>query len=186
MLMQIETRAAIDVDPQWYALRVMPQREYVAAYLLRKQGCATFIPTEVRSHKRSSYAKGNADFAVPIIPGVVFTGFPTPPAWYDILRNDLILGPVGMDGKPWRLDFVRLLSFFSGLDDGCMVLDDGLRLIHIPGRNPVRALTTRAKTISPRKRQPKKPGNRRDAVPVQRPTAKQADFLSRFVHGGTA
>lgn len=174
------------LDPQWYALRVMPQREYVVAYLLRKQGNATFIPTEVRTHKRSSYSKGKAEFAVPVIPGIVFAGFPAEPAWYDVLQLDLILGPIGMDGKPWRLDFIELLEFFSGVSDGCMVYDDGLRLIHIPGRTPVRTLTTRAKTISPRKRpkRAKRPSGDRYA-PVQPPPAQIADFLSRHVYGGT-
>lgn len=169
-----------DTDPQWFALRVMPQQEYVVAYLLRKQGCATFTPTEIRSHKRSSYSKGKADFATALIPGLVFAGFPGEPAWFNVLKNTLILGPIGMDGKPWRLDFLELLTFFSGINDGCMFIDkDGLRLIHIPGRTPVRALTTRAKTVSARKRakRPKK-------VQVQPPSA-SVDFLARFVHGGT-
>lgn len=174
-------------DPQWYALRVMPQREYVVAYLLRKQGNATFIPTEIRTHKRSSYSKGKAEFAVPVIPGIVFAGFPGEPAWYNVLKLDLILGPIGMDGKPWRLDFLELLAFFSGVSDGCMVYEDGLRLIHIPGRTPVRSLTTRTKTISPRKRakRVKRPSGDRYA-PVQAPPAQIADFLSRHVYGGSA
>lgn len=175
------------IDPHWYVLRVMPQREFVVAYLLRKQGMATFIPTEVRTHKRSSYSKGKVEFAVPIIPGCVFAGFPGEPAWYDLLRNDLILGPVGMDGRPWRLDFVRLLRFFASQNDGCMVMDEGLRLIRIPGRTPVRALTTRARTISPRKRKPKDRNIEKaaDAIPVQVAPQQYADFLSRFVHGGS-
>jgi hypothetical protein len=176
-----------DIDPQWYALRVVPQKEYVVGYLLRRSGMATFIPTEIRSHKRTSYAKGKADFAVPLIPGIVFAGFPSAPAWYDVLSNGLILGAIGADGVPWRLDFLRLLRFFSGVDDGCMVIDeDGLRLIHIPGRPPVRALTTRVRTISKRKREPEKPAADRNEMPVVKAPRKHVDFLSRFVHGGTA
>ncbi len=171
-------------DPQWFALRVVPQREYVVSYLLRQQGNATLIPTEVRTHKRSSYSKGKVEFAVPIIPGIVFTGFPTAPAWYDVLRNDLILGPIGMDGKPWRLRIQELMHFFTGVSDGCMVMDDGLRLIHIPGHPPVRALTTRVRTISARKRKPKARLEVDGDVPVVAPPKRHADFLSRFVHGG--
>lgn len=178
------------IDPQWYAIRVMPQREYVVAYLLRKQGNATFVPTEIRSHKRSSYSKGKADFAVTEMPGIVFTGFPGPPAWYNVMRNHMILGPISLtsNGEPTRLDFLELMRFFSGVHDGCMFIDDeGLRLIHIPGRPPVRALTTRAKTVSQKKRPrsaPKQHQSRTVPATVP-PPRKYADFLSRFVHGGT-
>lgn len=178
-----------NLDPQWYALRVMPQSEHLVAYLLRKQGMATFIPTEIRTHKRSSYAKGKAAFAVPIIPSIIFVGFRTPPAWFDIHRNHLILGPVSLtsDGMPTRLDFVKLFKFFNRVNDGCMIFDDGLRLIQIPGRDPVRALTTRIRTVS-RKEWAHEARVRSRAeeplsVPVERAPRKYADFLSRFVHG---
>lgn len=175
-------------DPQWYALNVAPQKEYVVAYLLRRQGVATFIPTEIRTHKRSSYSKGKAEFAVPMIPGCVFAGFPAAPTWYNLLRNDMIWGAIGMDGHPWRLDFLKLLQFFGGVNDGCMVFDGGLRLINIPGRPPVRSLTTRTRTISKKKRDVAKaePAPGKVEVPIYPPMAKRTDFLSRFVHGGTA
>lgn len=182
MQSSLMTVGAQEIDPQWYALSVVPQKEYLVGHLLERQGLATFIPTEIRTHKRSSYSKGKAEFAVPVIPGVVFVGFPVAPAWYNVLRIDLIRGAIGMDGRPWRLDFVRLLKFFSGVNDGRMVFDDGLRLIHIPGRKPVRALTTRTRTISQRKR---KAAASADAVPVEKPH-RRADFLSRFVYGGSA
>jgi transcription antitermination factor NusG len=180
-------------DPQWYAVRVVVQREYVVAEMLRRQGLSTFIPTEVRAHKRSSYSKGQADFAVPILPGMVFVGFPSAPAWYDVLeRNQLIVAPfsLGTEGTPTRLRMDRLLEFFSGVSDGCMVRDkEGLRLIHMPGRSPVRALDTRVKTISARRKAEKsKPARakRDDPVPTVPAPRKYADFLSRYVHGGTA
>ena len=173
-----------DLDPQWYALTVPPQKEYVVAYLLRKRGMATFIPTEIRTHKRSGYSKGKAEFAVPIIPGVVFAGFPTQPAWYYLLRNELIWGVIGMDGRPWRLNIWKLLKFFGGVHDGCMVFDGGLRLIHIPGRPPVRSLTTRTRTISKKRREATRPRVVDDGGPrVEAPKPHHTDFLSRFVHG---
>jgi len=179
-------------DPQWYAIRVMVQREYVVAEMLRKQGLATYIPTEVRGHKRSSYSKGQAEFAVPIMPGLVFVGFPSAPVWYDLLeRNHLIVAPfsLGTEGMPTRLDFVKLLRFFSGVNDGCMFRDEeGLRLIHIPGRKPIRPLTTRVRIISARRKMEKAKPKRaeRDEPVVTVPAPRRyADFLSRFVHGGT-
>lgn len=179
------------LDPQWYALRVMPQREYVVAELLRRRGLSTLIPTEIRTHKRASYSKGKAEFAVPIMPGCVFTGFPSAPAWFDLLdHNHLIIGPMSLtsDGQPSRLNFVELVEYFSDVNDGCMVRDGGLRLVHIPGRGPVRPLVTRTKIISAKKRAATKnrPLREVDAVPVQKAPKRYADFLSRFVHGGSA
>lgn len=176
-------------DPQWYGLIVLIQREYVVAEMLRRQGLATFIPTEIRALKRASYSKGRAEFAVPFMPGLVFVGFPSAPAWYDVLRNHLIVAPfsLGTDGLPTRLDFVELARFFAGVHDGCMFRDgDGLRLIHIPGRKPIRPLTTRVKTISARRKSEKaKPKRERhDTAVAVPPPRKYADFLSRFVYGG--
>lgn len=177
------------LDPQWYVLRVLPQKEYWAAEMLREQGNATFVPTEVRTHKRSSYSKGKAEFAVPIMPGLVFTGFRTTPVWYDVSRNPLILGPISLtsDGEPTRISILRLLEFFSGVPDGCLVRSGNLRLVHIPGRPPVRSLNTRVKTISARRRAEKAKERRKDGDPAPAAPAprKYADFLSRFVHGGT-
>lgn len=164
-------------DPQWYALRVLPQKEYVAAYLLRKQGVRTFVPTETRFLKRTRYAKSSVEFAVPIIPGCVFAGFDGPPAWYDVLKNTLIVGPEGMDGKPWRLDIAKLFAFLGHVVDGCMVIDEGQRLIYVQGKGMIRSLTTRVKSISPRKKI--NPGQGK----VIETKGRRADFLSRFVLG---
>lgn len=179
----------IDFDPQWYAVRVMIQREHAVAGMLREQGYGTLVPTEVRTHKRSSYSKGKAEFGVAMIPGCIFVGFPSEPAWYDVLRNHLIVAPISLtsDGMPTRIHIQTLMAFFAGVSDGCMVKDDGLRLIHIPGRTPVRALDTRVRTISAKRRQEKekRPMQAGGKVPVVAPPRQYADFLARHVYGGT-
>jgi len=185
-------RAVVEnADPQWYAIRVAVQHEYFVAELLRRQGLSTYIPTEVRALKRATYSKGKAEFAIPIMPGLVFVGFPSEPVWYEVLRNHLIVAPfsLGTEGAPTRLNFVELLKFFSHMSDGCMVRDAaGLRLIHIPGRKPIRPLTTRVKTISARRRTEREKQERTgDDEPTGiAPPRRYADFLSRFVHGGVA
>lgn len=168
-------------DPQWYALHVHPQREYEVAYRLRRLGYATFVVTELRTHKRASYAKGKTQFAVPVIPGCIFVGFPSDPAWLFVLKDPRIVGPYGMDGSPWRLDFVKLFKFLNMSLDGCLTINAGLRLIYVPGHGMVRSLTTRARTVSPKKRSEEQVERR-----VVEPKSRRADFLSRFVHGGTA
>lgn len=169
----------MEPDVQWYSLRVHPQKEYVVAYLLRGQGVRTFVPTEIRTHKRSSYSKGKAEFAVPVMPGRVFAGFDGPPAWFDLLRNNLIVGAEGHEGVPWRLRIDGdggLFEFWGWRAlDGCMVLDRGLQMIHVQGKGLVRSINTRVRTVSKK---------RRTASPVVETTGRAADFLSRFVLGG--
>lgn len=167
-------------DPQWYAVHVHPQREYEVAYRLRRLGYSTFIPTELRTHKRSSYAKGKTQFAVPIIPGLVFVGFPSDPMWFFVLKDPRIVAPFGMDGAPCRMDFVKLFKFMNKTLDGCLIRNEkGLRLVYVPGHGNVRSLTTRMKTISARKRE------EAEKTTTVEPKGRHADFLCRFVYGGT-
>jgi transcription antitermination factor NusG len=172
--------AATDaIDPQWYALHVHPQREYEVAYRLRRLGYSTFVPTELRTHKRASYAKGKTQFAVPLIPGCIFVGFPADPAWLFVLSDPRIAAPYGMDDKPFRMDFVKLFKFMNKSLDGCLVLGDGLRMVYVPGIGKVRSLNTRTKTVSDKRL-------KAEAKRPVKPKGRTADFLSRFVHGGIA
>lgn len=171
-----DMRAPAAEEVQWYSLRVHPQKEYVVAYLLRKQGVRTFVPTEIRTHKRSSYSKGKAEFAKPEHPCRVFAGIPGEPAWYDLLKIHLIIGPEGMNGKPCRLDPKELFEYWGWHAlDGVLEIRDGLQMINVQGRGLVRSLNTRVRTISPRKRK---------GPLVVEVKGKAADFLSRFVLGG--
>jgi len=158
-------------DPNWYALRVRPQAEYVVAYLLRQQGVRTFVPTEARFRRRTRYTKSKAGFAHPEIPSCVFAGFDGEPAWYYLLKNRLILGVEGMDGHAWRFDPGKLHEFFGRTHDGCMVFDGGLRMVSVPGLGLLRSPTTQVKVVSKR---------RRDEDPVVEPTGRRAKLLERY------
>lgn len=89
---------------RWYALDVMRQREYVAGLMLSRRGCVTYIPTETHTRRRSRYARNKIEVAQPIIPGVVFCGFPGQPEWFHIMRIHLVNGVLSLDGQPRRFD----------------------------------------------------------------------------------
>lgn len=184
------TLPGADGDSQWYAIHVHPQREYEVAYRQRRLGLSTFVPTELRTHKRTSYAKGVTQFAVPTIPGCIFVGFPSTPAWYDVLRDPRIVAPFGMDGRPWRLKTTGeagIFRYFAHTLDGCLVRDADVRMVYVPGVGKVRSLNTRLRIVSTKKREQataaKKAARDRGEIPVIQPSRHVADFLARFVLG---
>lgn len=140
-------------EPHWYALRVQPQKEYAIAFLLRRQGVRTFVPTVETWRRRSRYVRHKASFALPQIPGFVFAGFDGAPEWFHLLGNDLILGVQGMGGRPARLAAGPLHQYFANSLDGCLVIDGGLRLVLVPGRGLLRSPTTQVRVVSRRRRE---------------------------------
>ena len=160
-------------EPRWYALRVRVQEEYTVAYMLRQQDVFTFVPTEERFRRRTRYTKSKAGFAAPIMPGCVFARFDGEPAWYYLLKNQLIFGVEGSDGRPWALEPGELYSYFARSVDGCMVFDKGLKMIAVTGRGLLRGPRTQVKVVSHRKRE-------EDAPVVVEPKGVKARILSQF------
>ena len=143
------------------------------AYMLRRQDVWTFVPTEERFRRRTRYVKSKAGFASPIMPGCVFARFDGEPAWYYLLKNNLIIGVEGTDGIPWELRPGELYSYFARTLDGCMVFDKGLRMIQVPGRGLLRGPRTQVKVVSHKKRS-------EDETPVVEPKGVKARILSQF------
>lgn len=160
-------------EPRWYALRVRAQEEYTVAYMLRQQDVFTFVPTEERFRRRTRYVKTKAGFAAPVIPGCVFARFDGEPAWYYLLKNQLIFGVEGSDGQPWQFEPGELYSYFARSLDGCMVFDKGLRMVHVPGRGLLRGPRTQVKVVSHRKRE-------EDEPIVVEPKGQKARLLRQF------
>lgn len=137
-------------EAQWFALRVLPQKEYVAAYLLERQpGVWAFVPTEPRFARRTRYGKGQVEYARPELPGLVIARFEGEPIWYNVMRNNLIVGPLGRDGEAFRLK--DMVSFLARVPTGTLVLRDGTQLVNVRGRE-LRAPTSHKRIISRRKR----------------------------------
>lgn len=154
-------------ETHWYALRVVPQKEYVVAHLLERRDVWAYVPTGTSWRKRTRYARSGTEYAKPLLPGCIFARFPGSPAWYELLVNHLILGPIGRNGAPWCFDAGELFDFFSRAPNGTLVLDRGRHpQVSYQGRM-LRAPTTQVRTISKRKR-----------GMVVEPTAQEATMLA--------
>ena len=108
----------------WYALEVVRQKEYVAGFLLKRQlGCETFIPTETRWRRRNRYARGKSEIAYAAIPGVIFAGFPGPPAWFHLMRLPYITGVLSIGERPATVDGKQLSAYRETQLDGHLVIE---------------------------------------------------------------
>lgn len=143
-----------DDDLHWYALRVVPQKEFAVARMLERVGEVwAYVPTGTYFRRRHRYSETGAEYARPEMPGCIFVRFPAAPAWYNVLRNHLILGPIGRNGAPWRFDAVELYRYFSRTPNGTLVLHRGEPpQISVAGRL-LRAPTTQVRSISKRRKE---------------------------------
>lgn len=156
------------IGTNWYALRVVPQKEYVVAHMLERGEVWAYVPTGTYFRRRTSYSKATAEYAHPELPGCIFARLPHDMAWYDILRNHLILGPIGRNGAPWKFLERELFGYFARVPNGTLVLKRGEPAqVNIKGRL-LRAPTTQTRIISKR---------RKDDNPVIEPTAQEAAAL---------
>jgi hypothetical protein len=146
-----------DDEAHWYALDVMRQKEYVAAYLLQRRfGCMTFVPTQTRFRKRSRYVKSaqsKIEVAYPAVPGVVFCGFPAAPEWFHVMGMHLVNGVLSMDGRPHRIETAsrEWIDYRAHQLDGSMTIERqvflygggeverSVKLIQIQGRGVIRS-----------------------------------------------
>jgi hypothetical protein len=158
----------LDDDMQWYALRVVPQKEYTVAWMLERRDVWAYVPTGTTFRRRTRFSKAGAEYACPERPGMIFARFPSAPAWYNVLKNHLILGPIGRDGHPWQFRPRELYKYFAHVPNGTLVFHEGEALVSVNGRK-LRAPTTHTRIIS--KRRPK-------AETVIEPTAQEAELLT--------
>jgi hypothetical protein len=144
-----------DDELHWYALDVVRQKEYVTGYILQRFGCVTFIPSETRFRKRSRYVKGKGkiEVAYPVMPGVVFCGFPGPPRWFHVMSMHLVNGVLSVDGEPRRIETANpAWIIYRGRQlDGHLVIERqrmlyrgaeverSASLVHLQGRGVIRS-----------------------------------------------
>lgn len=154
-----------DDELHWYALDVVRQKEYVAGYIFQSRGCMTFIPTRMAFQKKGRYAKGKIEVARADLPGVLFVGFPGPPAWYSVMSLHLVNGFLSVDGMPRRIDTAskEWLDYRGGQLDGSLVVEKqwmlhkgedvqrSVALIQVQGRGVIRSnLSLKAKAATDR------------------------------------
>lgn len=139
-------------DARWYALRVVPQKEYVVARILERREVWAYVPTGTYFRRRTRYDKMDTEYARPELPGCIFARFPSSPQWFNVLRNHLILGPIGRNGAPWVFDPGELHRYFARVPNGTLMLEPGEPpQVSVRGRL-LRAPTTQVRTISKRAR----------------------------------
>jgi len=120
-----ERKTFDDDELHWYAIDVVRQKEYAAGLIFQRRGCMTFIPTRIGFQKKSHYSKGKLEVARPDLPGVVFVGFPGPPAWFSIMSMHLVNGVLSVDGHPRRIDTASKawLDYRGSQLDGSLVIE---------------------------------------------------------------
>lgn len=88
----------------WYALRVVPQKEFLFQRILREEGVTSVVPIKHVAKRQSRGTAHKQLMAYPQIPGLVFVGFELReyPNWPRLERFDkIVLGKVtDGDGHP--------------------------------------------------------------------------------------
>lgn len=108
-------------DYHWYALRVPPQKEFVAREILKRKGLSTFLPVERVWRRRNKYTKVKDLRQLPLMPRHVFTGFPKhATSWFDVFKLPVITGVVGVNGEPKQMDkagMTRIMRLYENALD---------------------------------------------------------------------
>lgn len=105
----------------WYALRVPPQKEFIAQTILRRRGLATFLPVERVWRRKNKFVREKVLRSYPLMPRHVFTGFPKKvPMWFDVFSLPAVQGVVGISGTPMLLDegeMARVMHLYQNAID---------------------------------------------------------------------
>lgn len=77
----------------WFALRVVPQKEFLFQRILREEGVSSIVPIKHVAKRQSRGTVHRQLMAYPQIPGLVFVGFELdrPPNWPRLQRFDKIV-----------------------------------------------------------------------------------------------
>lgn len=102
----------------WFALRVIPQREMMAAKILRYFGVDAAIKTEKRLRRTTKWDKERKPIEFCAAPGYVFIAIPRgkPTPWGAIFKLHLIRSVVSIEGVPAELNHEAVMKFL-GFED---------------------------------------------------------------------
>lgn len=98
----------------WYAIRTTPQREFMAAKLLRYDGLIAEVKTEKRLRRRTKWDKERRFITFNAAPGYVFIAAPAgdDPRVY-VRPFHIYRSFVGYNGMPMRLPESEIRKFFD-------------------------------------------------------------------------
>ena len=108
----------------WFALRVISQRETMVQKILRYDGLKAFVKTEQRLRRKTKRDAVRKPVPFCAASGYVFVGLPVIPTrgtddhnpWRLVRKLHLIRSVVSLDGQPVQLD-PEALGAFLGYDD---------------------------------------------------------------------
>lgn len=87
----------------WYAIVVVPGREFVAQKILRRYGLSTFVPVRREWRRRNKYVREKELQTYVVAPRYVFGGFDACPLWFDLFALPNVSGVVGFLDEPARI-----------------------------------------------------------------------------------
>jgi transcription antitermination factor NusG len=107
------TEAAND-ELRWFALRIIPQRELMAAKLLRHDGLVAEVKTEKRLRRRTKWDAERRYITYTAAPGYCFIAVPSAmdPRCY-VRPFHIFRSFVGKDGIPAALDPKQMRAFLN-------------------------------------------------------------------------
>lgn len=106
-------------DLEWYALRVPPQKEFIAQEILTRRGIVTYCPTDRRWRRRNRYHKTKELVPYTLLPRLVLVGFiPGVPAWFNLFNLPLVQSCIGIGGRPVPLDPKAVRRMMLRYSDG--------------------------------------------------------------------
>lgn len=112
-------------DLEWYVIRVAPQKEFVVQELLARKGVVTYCPSDSRWRRKNRFQKQKSLIPYPLMPSYVFAGFiPGVPAWFDLFSIGPVLGCVGFNGRPARVNPGRMSKLISQHRNGLVRPDE--------------------------------------------------------------
>lgn len=93
----------------WYALRVAPGAEFLAADRLSSMGVPTACPLRVEYRRRSRHARTREPMTFPLLAGYLFAAVGERD-WRPVMSQRHVYGVVGADGRPSVVATAELVS----------------------------------------------------------------------------
>jgi transcription antitermination factor NusG len=98
-------------DLPWFALRVQPGAERLAASRLGSLGVPCAVPLRIEYRRRSRVARTKVAMTFPVLAGYAFVGLHDADLWTCVLGVRHVSGVLGVGGLPTRLAVGQLAAF---------------------------------------------------------------------------
>ena len=92
----------------WYALTVMPRREFEAADSLDRRGYEAYVPMVRLFRGVNRFVKRKRLRSFALMPGYVFLGVETVPEWHGVLCARYVRGVISVDSEPLRVPLAEM------------------------------------------------------------------------------